>query len=167
MRISWLALLCGVLWACASGASAATPPWPRTANHTLRLPDRVPVSGYALVDAFPGLLFAEPVAIAAVPGETNRLFVVERSGIIQVITNLARPTKTVFLDLSSRIESDNIESGLLGLAFHPEFAVNRRFFLYWTGIATTPGAADRMHDIVARFEASALSRALSAASFAA
>src|SRR5688572_26548599 len=87
---------------------------PRGGNSTVRLPDRIPVIGYALKDAFPGVRFDEPVALAAAPGETNRLFVAERRGAIYVITNLANPNKTLFLDLSHGINASYTESGLLG-----------------------------------------------------
>src|SRR5438477_13170186 len=38
---------------------------------------------------------------------------------------------TPFLDITSKVESGG-EKGLLGLAFHPSFSSNRRFFLYYT-----------------------------------
>lgn len=123
---------------------------PRVANTTLRLPDRIPVVGYGLENAFPGLTFHHPVALAAPAAETNRLFVVERTGAIYVITNLAEPSKTLFLDLSHRIDASYGEGGLLGLAFHPDFASNRFFFAF----STMPGAEDRFHDVLLRFEAS-------------
>src|SRR5436309_6336658 len=40
------------------------------------------------------------------PGETNRLFVVEKHGRIVVITNLTSPTRTLFMDLSAQIYTD-------------------------------------------------------------
>lgn len=124
------------------------------ANTTLRLPDRIPVTGHALVPAFPGLTFNEPVGLATPPGETNRLFIVERGGIIHVITNLAQPTKTVFLDLSSPPPPGSLESGLLGLAFHPGFVSNRWFFVFQSKYASTPGAPNRLHNVLTRFEVS-------------
>jgi glucose/arabinose dehydrogenase len=128
---------------------------PRVGNTTLRLPDRTPVQGYALVDAFPGLTFDQPVALASPPGETNRLFVVERRGKIYVITNLAEPSKTIFLDMSERVTAGYTEAGMLGLAFHPDFARTRRLFIFATMQMSTAGSPNRFHDVVARFEASA------------
>src|SRR5215471_6152198 len=58
-------------------------------------------AAYATSNAFPGLTFTNPVAIVSPPGETNRLFIVEKKGRIVVITNLAAPTRTVFMDISS------------------------------------------------------------------
>ena len=59
-----------------------------------------------------------------------RLFVVEQTGRIRIVSDgtlLATP----FLDLSSQISSGG-ERGLLGLAFHPGYATNGRFFVYYT-----------------------------------
>src|SRR6185436_12960842 len=111
--------------------------------------------GYTSSNAFPTLNFTNPVCLASPPGETNRLFVVEKQGRIIVITNLAAPTRTVFLDISSRVQSAASvpdERGLLGLAFHPNFAANRLFYVYYTGTATT-SAGSGLHDIVARYQA--------------
>lgn len=91
-----------------------------------------PISGYRLVNAFPGINFNQPVAIVSAPGETNRLFIVERAGLICVITNLATPNCTVFLDLRTNTYSQSIEGGLLGLAFHPNFQTNGQFFVFRT-----------------------------------
>ena len=106
--------------------------------------------GYQLTTAFGDLRFEAPVAIATPPGETNRLFVVERAGVVQVITNLAAPNKTVFLDLASRTASHNIESGVLGLAFHPGFATNGFVFTFRTSFIDPIGYAN----LVSRFRVS-------------
>jgi glucose/arabinose dehydrogenase len=71
-----------------------------------------------------------PVDLQSAPGDTNRLFIVEKTGIIRVFQGgalLPRP----FLDISSRV-SHGSEQGLLGLAFHPQFATNRRFYVDYT-----------------------------------
>src|SRR5688572_14134196 len=114
-------VLLWLLFGFAAGAPCLAGASPRVSNTTLRLPTRVPVEGYALVEAFPGLTFEHPVAMAAPPGETNRLFVVERRGKIYAITNLAKPTKTLCVDLSGQVYAQSVEAGLLGLAFHPGF----------------------------------------------
>ena len=71
-----------------------------------------------------------PVGFEAPGDGTNRLFVIEQGGAIRIIQNgslLATP----FLDLRSKVESGD-EKGLLGLAFHPNFTANRRFFVDYT-----------------------------------
>ena len=115
---------------------------------------------YQPTNAFPTLIFSNPVCIASPPGETNRLFVVEKHGRIIVITNLMNPTRTVFMDISSRVSVDNPsesadasgEEGILGLGFHPGYATNGFFYIFYTGQATngTPG----LHDILSRFQMS-------------
>ena len=62
---------------------------------------------------------------------TNRLFVIEKVGRIRVAQPGSSAT-TVFLDISSRVLSTGNEQGLLGLAFHPQYAANGRFFVYYT-----------------------------------
>jgi glucose/arabinose dehydrogenase len=114
--------------------------------------------GYISSNAFPSLVFSNPVCITSPPGETNRLFVVEKHGRIVVITNLLAPTRTIFMDISSRVsvvnssESGDIngEEGLLGLAFHPDYASNRLFYVFYTGQATN--GTTGLHDILSRFE---------------
>ena len=83
----------------------------REANSTLRLPQVPERFGYTTEPAFGNLTFTDPVAVVTPPGETNRVFVVEQSGRISVITNLAAPTRSVFLDLSTRIVAGG-EQGL-------------------------------------------------------
>src|SRR5262245_56540736 len=59
----------------------------RFANKTTQLP-RVPGgSGYSTEPAFPLLQLGEPIGLASPPGETNRLFVIEKPGRVVVITN--------------------------------------------------------------------------------
>jgi len=122
----------------------------RQANSTLTLP--LEPYQYTAVEAFSGLLFDQPVAIVSPPGETNRLFIVERQGTIQVITNLVNPTKTVFLDIAGRVDPSG-EGGLLGMAFHPSYLSNHYFYVYYT-LATTTATGTGFHDRLARFEIS-------------
>src|SRR4051794_3677284 len=115
-------------------------------------------AGYALTNAFPGLTFTNPVCLASPPGETSRLFIVEKKGRIVVITNLAAPTRTIFMDISSNVISAGDtsvggEEGLLGLTFHPGYATNGFFYVFYTGSATTSAGPGR-HDILARYQQS-------------
>ncbi|MBL6764710.1 MAG: PQQ-dependent sugar dehydrogenase [Verrucomicrobiae bacterium] len=129
-------------------------PLARVPNTTLRLPAFPNRVGLVSTNAFPFLTFDKPVGLASPPGEANRLFVVEQKGRIQVITNLAEPTKTLFLDLSTKVQySINGEEGLLGLAFHPGFSTNGRFFVFYTTL-TNAGDFDTRHDRLSRFQVS-------------
>jgi glucose/arabinose dehydrogenase len=74
----------------------------------------------------------ESPLLVASAGDTGRLFVVEQAGRIRVVEGgelLAAP----FLDVSDRLVSGG-EQGLLGLAFHPRFASNGRFFVNYTDL---------------------------------
>jgi len=78
--------------------------------------------------------FTEPVYLAAAPGDTVRLFVVERGGTVRVLhhdTTQARP----FLDLSGQIQTGFLEQGLLSIAFDPQYATTGHFFVYFTNPA--------------------------------
>lgn len=70
-----------------------------------------------------------PVAIAAPVGDP-RLFIVDRVGIIYIVEPSQGGQTSTFLDLRDRVLSAGIEQGLLGLAFHPDYADNRRFYTY-------------------------------------
>ncbi len=102
------------------------------------LPAGAQTFGYTWSNAFPGLIFSNPVCITTPPGETNRAFILEKHGRVIVITNLATPTRTIFMDISSRVTVQNPndaldvngEAGLLGLAFHPQYAANGLFYLF-------------------------------------
>lgn len=106
--------------------------------------------GWTNVVAFPGLpSFANPVCIASPPGETNRLFVCEHVGNIIVITNLAVPTRTVFMNLTGRVTLSG-EAGLCGLAFHPGYATNGFFYVFYSGQTNSS-----LCEFVSRFHVSA------------
>ena len=71
-----------------------------------------------------------PVDLQAAPGDTNRLFIVEKTGAVRVFQGGAVLPRA-FLDISTRV-SHGSEQGLLGLCFHPQFATNRRFYVDYT-----------------------------------
>jgi glucose/arabinose dehydrogenase len=86
--------------------------------------------------------FTKPVQVTHAGDGSNRLFVVEQPGTIQLLQDgdiLPAP----FLDLTA-LTNDVGERGLLGLAFHPEYAANG--FLYVNYTRATDGAT-----IVARY----------------
>ncbi|HEX8289302.1 MAG TPA: PQQ-dependent sugar dehydrogenase [Pyrinomonadaceae bacterium] len=72
----------------------------------------------------------QPVFVTSARDGSKRLFVVEQGGIIRVAQSGAT-TATEFLNISSKISTGG-ERGLLGLAFHPQYSQNRRFFVYYT-----------------------------------
>ena len=75
-----------------------------------------------------------PIGVVADPGPTQRLFIIEQAGKIWVIDNNGRRLTTPFLDLTSRMITLNPnfdERGLLGLAFHPNYNSNGKFYVYY------------------------------------
>jgi len=74
--------------------------------------------------------FSSPLFVTAPPGDTHRLFVVERGGLVRVIEDGAL-LPTPFLDVSADIVSSG-EQGLLGLAFHPDYATNGYVYVDYT-----------------------------------
>ncbi len=89
---------------------------------------------YSLVDAYPNLPnFANAVEIVKANDGTNRLFVVQQRGLIYVFEDSPTvSTRKTFLDLSNVVSQTGSETGLLGLAFHPNYAQNRTFFVCYT-----------------------------------
>ncbi len=84
------------------------------------------------VQAFPNLTFDAPVDIQHAGDGTNRLFVVEQKGVIQVFPNDSLVnTSEVFLDLTDKVLYGG-EQGLLGLAFHPNYEQNGYFYVDYT-----------------------------------
>ncbi len=71
-----------------------------------------------------------PLFITHAGDGSGRLFILERAGRVRILvgdTLVKRP----FLDISDRVLAGG-ERGLLGLAFHPQFSANGRFFVNYT-----------------------------------
>ena len=71
----------------------------------------------------------QPVFLTSPPGDP-RLFLVEKTGLIRLFDGAVLLPEP-FLDLTAQVSTDS-EQGLLGLAFHPSYATNQRFFVYFT-----------------------------------
>jgi uncharacterized repeat protein (TIGR03806 family) len=106
-----------------------------------RLPELGPgISGnWSALVAFPNLAFQNPVGLAPIPG-TSRLVVWGREG--QIWSFEDRPDaseKKLILDISDRCQGWD-DTGLLSLAFHPDFSRNHFVFLWYTWVP--PGTVD-------------------------
>ena len=133
--VSIVVLVFGGLPALALGAQEATP----NALGATGAPvqpggDLAEEPAVQLVKVAEGL--ADPVAVAAPDDGSGRLFVVERVGRIRVIDADGNLLDEPFLDLTELVQNDYLEQGLLGLAFHPNFAENGRFFVNFTDYHT-------------------------------
>lgn len=85
-----------------------------------------------------------PLEIAHAGDGSGRLFIVEQGGAIRIVSNGA-VLPAPFLDISSRVLAGP-ERGLLGVAFHPQYASNRRFFVFYTRV---PDGALQLSSFVA------------------
>src|SRR6185503_16693048 len=119
----------------------------RPSNLTCIAPAKTVASGTAiqLQRVFPNLTFNQPVAMLQAPGDDSRWFVLQKGGTLRVFPNTANPTASTFISLTV---NSNSEGGLLGMAFHPEWATNRQVFLSFT-------EGSPMVSVVARYTMSA------------
>jgi len=74
--------------------------------------------------------FSSPVFVTSPPADSLRLFVVEQAGRVRVLRRDTLLTPA-FLDLRGRIAAGG-ERGLLSIAFHPQYTINGRFYIYFT-----------------------------------
>jgi glucose/arabinose dehydrogenase len=81
-------------------------------------------------DAFPHLpLFAAPISVRDPVDGTDRLFVVEREGRVYVFQNDPTATqRSLFLDIADSVTTVT-EGGMFDIAFHPQYEVNRHFYV--------------------------------------
>jgi glucose/arabinose dehydrogenase len=103
------------LWAMSSWGLSGKP---ASVNYPIRL--------QALVDK----AFSKPLFLTGSPDQTNRLFVVEQDGRIFILTG-GKQKPSPFLNIAEQLSTGG-ERGLLGLAFHPRYSSNGRFFVNYT-----------------------------------
>jgi glucose/arabinose dehydrogenase len=117
---------------------------------------RLEAQPVTLVNAFPNLNFTHPVLLTHAGDGSNRVFVMQQNGLIRVFPNdsAAVPgAASTFLNITARLSSTTGEEGLLGLAFHPDYAANGYFYVNYTApsplrtvvsrFSVTPGNPDR------------------------
>jgi glucose/arabinose dehydrogenase len=73
--------------------------------------------------------FTQPLGVASAPGDTNRLFVVEKTGHVMIRQG---GVVSQFLDLTSLITTAGGEQGLLAFAPAPDYATSGRVFAFYT-----------------------------------
>lgn len=93
----------------------------------------------AVAEAFPNLpTLVRPLALMQAPGDSSQWYVVEKDGRVRRFDNSPTvDTVDTFIDIRSAggpvdVDSSANESGLLGMAFHPNYLVNRQVFLSYT-----------------------------------
>jgi uncharacterized repeat protein (TIGR03806 family) len=131
---------------CVSGVTAAAP-YGLSGREPIgpylngRMPELGPgISGnWSTVVAFPNIAFKNALGLCVIPG-TSRLAVWEREGRLWSFENKPDVAeKKLMLDVSNRCQGWD-DSGLLGLAFHPDFANNHYVYIWYAWV--TPGTVD-------------------------
>jgi glucose/arabinose dehydrogenase len=103
-------------------------------DHDCSAPDGAPPA-LQLTEVASG--FERPILLKAAPGDNERLFVVEQTGKVWIVQG-GQKSAEPFLDIQSLVANPDAadgyhqEQGLLGLAFHPEYAQNGRFFVHYS-----------------------------------
>lgn len=112
----------------------------RVANTTLK--SVVVVSG----------LTSRPLFVTAPAGDVNRLFIVGQNGLIEIHKRGDGPAVvSTFLNITTKVNASSCdECGLLGLAFDPQYATNRYFYVNYT-----EQVSGQVYSVVARYTANA------------
>jgi glucose/arabinose dehydrogenase len=87
---------------------------------------------------------SQPLYVTHAGDGSGRLFVVEKAGKIKIVIN-GQVQATPFLDIDPLVHSADSEQGLLGLAFHPSYQTNGRFYVFYTDEAN-------QNDILSRYQ---------------
>jgi glucose/arabinose dehydrogenase len=99
---------------------------------------QIPLAGSGADKALAGVglrrigTFAAPTYVTSPPGDASRLFVVEQAGTIHELLG-GRKIAKPFLDLHSQVQAGG-ERGLLSMAFAPDYARSKLFYVYYTGL---------------------------------
>ncbi len=100
-----------------------------------------------------------PVDLAYPNDGSGRLFIVDQAGTIRILSADGQLLPDPFLDLSDQIvalDEGYDERGVLGMAFHPDYANNGRFFVYYTIPLRAEAPADWDHtNVISEFTVSA------------
>jgi len=75
--------------------------------------------------------FQQPTVLTT-PANDKRLFVAQRVGVIRILDANREVVDPAFLAIDDRVLAGGIEQGLLGMTFHPDYANNGLFYVYYT-----------------------------------
>lgn len=104
---------------------------------------------YKMRLAYPGMpAFSNPIEMTNAGDGTNRVFVAQQRGIVYVFQNSPSVSSRKIFINNNKVSVSGSETGLLGLAFHPNYINNRYFYMHYT--FDSSGLRSR----VSRFEAS-------------
>lgn len=117
-------------------------------------------SEYAATPYLPEIEVFHPVHFLTHPSQPKSVYIVQQNGIVLVVPDTEQPMKEIFLDIQSIVESEKAdfgspESGLLGMAFHPDYESNGRFFLFYTTEVENEHGETELRDELTEFRRSA------------
>lgn len=97
----------------------------------------------ALVRRWPDLSFSLPTTLAHIPGTSDDWLVAEKGGGLWHVDSAGSAERA--LDLSDRVVADDMETGLIGVALAPDFAVTGEVYVVYTR------NEGRLESVLARF----------------
>jgi uncharacterized repeat protein (TIGR03806 family) len=145
-----------LLEACHSSDDDENPPAPpgvtvgldsRPSNLTCVAPAKATTGSTSiqLQRVFANVVLSQPLAMLQAPGDDSRWYVAQKGGTVRVFANMANATASDFISVTVNAGG---EGGLLGMAFHPQWATNRYVYLSFT-------EGSPMQSVVARYTMSA------------
>ena len=107
---------------------------------------------------------SSPIGLVAFPDNSGRLAVIDQTGKIRIINSSGTLMPDPYLDITSKmvtLSPGYDERGLLGLAFHPDYTTNGRFFIYYNAPRRDGGPAPGVNwnnlSVIAEYRVSAAS----------
>lgn len=128
----------------------------RPVNKTCLAP--APVSSGATTinwsPAFPALpTIQQATSLLQAPGDDSAWYALRQSGrVVRFANDVAANQLETVLNIEDRVNFRDSETGLLGIAFHPQFATNRYVYLYYMGL----NADNKLESRISRFQFSAI-----------
>lgn len=119
--VTFLVVTALLMLAACGGSSSSPGPGPN--------PGPTPTPGPVSISLAPFVIgLTRPVDLQIADDGSGRMFVVEQGGTIRIISG-GSVLSTPFLDIRNKVTTDQSELGFLGVAFHPNFAQNPRFYV--------------------------------------
>lgn len=130
----------------------------RTINETTDFPSGD--SEYAAAPYLPEIEVFHPVHFLTHYSQPASAYIVQQNGVVLVVPDVEQPVREIFLDIQDLVESEKAdfgspESGLLGMAFHPEYETNGRFFVFYTTEVINEKGETELRDELTEFRRSA------------
>jgi uncharacterized repeat protein (TIGR03806 family) len=99
--------------------------------------------------AFSELEFSQPIAMEKAPGDPDYWYMVEKGGrVLRFLDDDSTSAIDLFVDIDDRVNSTDSETGLLGIAFHPNYQTNGEVFLSYTETGT---GGNPYRSVISRF----------------